>query len=129
MKRAAFAWLIIVGCAAAWLGIQLHRGVTDLTALLVQEKRDPAIQQAEDLATGRLAQRVFVMAGDQDRATAHAAGAAIAGGLAQSGLTLNVTYRLPADSLTASGAMYFPYRFGLLTSGERELLQNIKGTR
>jgi len=132
MKRAAFAWLIIVVFAAAWLGIQLQRGVTvqtDLTALLVQEKRDPAVRRAEDLAISRLAQRVFVLAGNRDRSMARTAGAAIADALARSGLTLSVSYRLRSDSLTALGAMYFPYRFGLLTSEERELLQNNQGDR
>ena len=132
MKRAAFAWLIIVVCAAVWLGIQFQRGVTvqtDLTALLVQEKQDAAVQRAEDLATRRLARRVFVLAGDKDRSIARAAGAAIANALAHSGLTLSVSYHLPADSLTALGEMYFPYRFGLLTSDERELLQNNQGDR
>ena len=55
------------------------------------------------------------------------AGAAIAGALERSGLTVAVTYRLPPASLTALGAMYFPYRFALLTAQERDLLEHNQG--
>ena len=130
MRRAAFAWLLVVGGAAALLIFNLHRGValqTDLTALLVQEKGDAALRQADDLAADRLAQRVFILAGDDDRAAARQAGAAIAGALERSGLTVAVTYRLPPASLTALGAMYFPYRFALLTAQERDLLEHNQG--
>jgi len=132
MKQAALVWLIIVGCAGALLVFRLHQGVTlqtDLTALLVQEKGDARMRRAEDLAAARLAQRVFVLIGDNDRASARKAGAAIAEVLERSGLTLAVSYRFPPDSLTALAAMYFPYRFGLLTDDERNLLQHEQGSR
>src|SRR5712691_5915534 len=119
MKPAAIAWLIVVGCAAALLCFRLHRGValqTDLTALLVPEKGEAALRRAQDVAAAEWAQRVFVLAGDDDRASARTAGAAIADAFERSGLTQAVTYRLPPDSFTALGAMYFPYRFGLLTT-------------
>lgn len=132
MKQAALAWLIVVACAAALLISRLHHGValqTDLTALLVQEKGDNPVRRAQDLAAESLAQRVFVLAGDDDRSAARKGGAAIADAFERSGLTLAVTYRLPPDSLTALGAMYFPYRFGLLTADERELLKHHRGSR
>jgi predicted exporter len=132
MKQAALCWLLVVGCAAAVLIFRLHRGValqTDLTALLVQEKGDPGVRQAEDRAAASLAQRVFVLAGDDDRATAREAGAAIAEALERSGLALSVAYLLPTNSLTARGAMYFPFRFGLLTDEERDWLRHNQGGR
>ncbi|MBF6568209.1 MAG: MMPL family transporter [Candidatus Binataceae bacterium] len=131
MKQAAIVWLIVVGCAAALLILRLHRGValqTDLTALLVPEKGDAAVRRGENVAAAKLAQRIFVLAGDNDRASARKAGAAIADGLTRSGLTLSVNYRLPPDRLIAMGAMYFPYRFGLLTNGERTLLEHRQGS-
>jgi predicted exporter len=100
---------------------------TDLTSLLVQEKGDAAVRRAEDLAAARLAQRIFVMAGDDDRAAARQAGAAIADAIERSGLAETVTYRLPSKSLTALASMYYPYRFGLLTAEERELLRHNQG--
>src|SRR5271155_1536188 len=119
MKRAAIAWLIVVAGAGALLIFQLHRGValqTDLTALLVQQKGDAVMRRAVDLATARLSQRIFVLAGDYNREAAREAGASLAESLRRSGLALAITYRLPPDSLTALGSMYFPYRFGLLTA-------------
>jgi predicted exporter len=130
MRQAAFVWLIVVGCAAMLLVFRFRQGValqTDLTSLLVQEKGDTAIEYAEDLAEARLAQRIFVLAGDDDRLAARKAGAALADALKRSGLALAVTYNLPSDSLTALAAMYFPYRFGLLTAQERELLEHDQG--
>ena len=132
MKQAALAWLLIVGCTAAILVFRIHQGValqTDLTALLVQESGDPGLRRAQDLAAASLAQRVFVLAGDDDRAAARKAGAALADAFERSGLAQAVTYRLPPDSVTALGAMYFPYRFGLLTGEERELLRHNQGSR
>ena len=132
MKQAALAWLLVVGCAAAILFFRIHQGValqTDLTALLVEENGDAGLRRAQDLAAASLAQRVFVLAGDDDRTAARKAGAALADAFERSGLALAVTYRLPPDSLTALGAMYFPYRFGLLTGEERELLRHHQGSR
>jgi predicted exporter len=132
MKRAATAWLIVVAGAAALLIFQLHRGVelqTDLTALLVQQKGDAVMRRAVDLATARLSQRIFVLAGDYNREAAREAGASLAESLRRSGLALAITYRLPPDSLTALGSMYFPYRFGLLTADERVLLQHNEGNQ
>src|SRR5258708_5167298 len=102
MKQAALCWLLVVGCAAAVLIFRLYQGVTlqtDLTALLVQEKGDAGVRQAEGLAAASLAQHVFVLAGDDDRTAARQAGATIAAAFERSGLTLDVTYRLPTDSL------------------------------
>jgi predicted exporter len=132
MKRAAIAWLIVVAGAAAFLIFQLNRGValqTDLTALLVQEKGDAAMRRAVDLATARLSQRIFILVGDDDRIAARKAGASLAESLERSGLTLATTYLLPPDRLTALGTMYFPYRFGLLTADERDLLQQNEGNQ
>jgi predicted exporter len=132
MKRAAFAWLVVVGAAAVLLVFRIFQGVTlqtDLTALLVEHRGDAAMRRALDLATARLSQRIFVLVGDDDRIAARDAAARFADSLERSGLTLSVTYRLPPNSLTALGAMYFPYRFGLLTLNERDLLQHDNGRR
>ncbi|HLI78665.1 MAG TPA: MMPL family transporter, partial [Candidatus Binataceae bacterium] len=74
-----------------------------------------------------LSARVFVLVGDHDRASARDAGAALAKTLVDSGMTRTVTYRIRSDSLKSLGAMYFPYRSGLLSDADRARLQQNQG--
>jgi hypothetical protein len=70
MKRAAFAWALVVAAACAVLALKLYRGVelqTDMTALLPVEERDAFVQGAKERVTQILGQRVFVLIGDRDR--------------------------------------------------------------
>jgi predicted exporter len=130
MRIAAFAWGLVIAAACVMSLFQLRRGVelqTDMTALLPIEERDAFGQRAKDQVTEILAQRVFVLVGDDDRAAARAGGAALAKALEDSGLTTTVTYRIRSDSLKSMGAMYFPYRFGLLTGADRERLEQNRG--
>ncbi len=132
MKIAAFAWALVVAAACAMLALQLHRGVelqTDMTALLPLQERDAFVQDAKQRVVQILAERVFVLVGDRDRAKARAAGATLATALTDSGMTKTVTYRIPSDSLKSLGAMYFPYRFGLLTDADRARLQQNHGAQ
>lgn len=132
MKIAAFAWALVVAIACAMLVFQLHRGVelqTDMTALLPAQERDGLVQGAKERVTRILAQRVFVLVGDRDRASAREAGATLAKALGDSGMTRTVTYRIRSDSLKALGAMYFPYRSGLLSDADRARLQQNQGAQ
>jgi predicted exporter len=130
MQRAAFAWTLVVAVACAMLALQLHRGVelqTDMTALLPVEERDAFVQGAKERVTQILGQRVFVLIGDRDRNVAQSAGATLAKALTDSGMTAAVNYRIRYDSLKSLGAMYFPYRFGLLTDADRARLKQNQG--
>jgi predicted exporter len=132
MKRAALAWALVVAIAFAMLALQLHRGVelqTDMTALLPIEERDAFVQGAKERVTQILGQRVFVLIGDRDRNVARSAGATLAKALADSGMTTAVNYRIRYDSLKSLGAMYFPYRFGLLTDADRARLKQNQGAQ
>ncbi len=130
MKRAALLWLVLVLAASAYLLTRLLGGVqfqTDFTALLPQEERDPGVQQAKDRVAQILNRRIVVLIGDRERATARAAGAALAEELRHSGLTASVTYTTSGDGLRKLGESFFRYRFGLLTAGDRALLQQGRG--
>jgi len=130
MKLAAAAWLLVVASACVVLVLELHHGVelkTDLTALLPLEERDAAIQRAKDRVTEVLGERVFLLVGDRDRDVARSAGAALAAALGNSGLTKSVTYRIPAESFKSLGAMYYPYRFGLLSAADHNRLEHDRG--
>lgn len=130
MKIAALAWGLVVAAACVMLLVQFHRGIelqTDMTALLPTEERDAVRQRAKDKVTEILAKRIFVLIGDEDRSNARAAGAELAKALQASGMTTAVTYRIRQNSLKSLGAMYFPYRFGLLTEADRGRLRQNHG--
>ncbi len=132
MKIAAFAWGLVVVAACVILLFHFLKGVeleTDMTALLPTEERDALDQRAKDQVTEILAKRIFILVGDDDRGNARAGGAALAKALEDSGTVTAVTYRIRSDSLKSMGAMYFPYRFGLLTAADRERLQHNHGAQ
>jgi predicted exporter len=124
-RIAALAWLVIVMAAALYLGLRLHDGLvfrTDLLALLPREAQDPAAQHANDVVTAALSRQIVVMVGDRDRDRARAAATAIAGALTQSKLVALTTDSFDKDRLKQIGALYFPYRRGLLSAPDRQLL-------
>src|SRR5579863_697215 len=127
MKIAAYAWALLVAVAGITLLLQLRRGVelqTDMTALLPVEERDPFVYLAKDRVSNMLSQRVFILVGDRDRANARAAGATLARTLEDSGLTKSVAYHINSGRLKTLGAIYFPYRGGLLSDADRARLQD-----
>lgn len=130
MKTVAFAWGLMVAAACVILALQSRRGFelqTDMTALLPVEERDALVQHAKERVTEILAKRVFVLIGAGDRDNARAGGAILAKALTDSGMTAAVTYRIRPGSLKALGAMYFPYRSGLLSGTDRERLRQNRG--
>jgi predicted exporter len=132
MRIAAFAWALVVAGACSMLVHQLHRGVelqTDMTALLPVEENDVLVQHAKQQVMVFLAKRVFFLLGDDNRANARAAGERLAKVLTDSGMTAALTYRINSDSVKSLGALYFPYRFGLLTDADRERLQQNQGAQ
>ncbi len=130
MKLAGFAWLAVVLAAALYLALRLVAGVefqTDLTALLPQEERDPAVQRAKAHASEAFGRRIVLVIGHADRAKAREAGAEMAQALRHSGLTESLVYELQGDGLRKTGELLFPYRFGLLTDADRQRLQQGRG--
>jgi predicted exporter/predicted LPLAT superfamily acyltransferase len=127
MKRfLALAWLAAVLLGTAHLAWRLHEGLafrTDLMALLPREDRDPAFQNAQDRVSDALSRRIVVLVGHPERAQARAAAAELERALAGSGLVELTTGGFDKDSLQRLGALYFPYRHGLLAEHDRVLLQ------
>ena len=122
-RRLALIWLVVVALAGAYLAARLHDGLTfrtDLMALLPREDRDPVLQRADDAATRALSQRVVLLVGHPDRTQAHAATRQLAQSL--SGQIDIATSGFDRDSLQELGRLYFPFRRGLLSDGDRVLL-------
>lgn len=130
MRPAGFVWLALVAIAALHLGLRLRAGVelgTDLLALLPQEDRDAGVQRAKQHITESIGQRIILLVGHADRATARAAGAELAEAIEKSGLATSVAFHLPADDVRRVGSLFFPYRAGLLSPADRALLEAGEG--
>ncbi len=125
-RRAAVLWLGMVLFAAAYLGVRLYEGIqfrTDLLALLPRAQQDGKVQRIDDRVTAAVARKLVVLVGHADRDQARAAAADIAARLQTAGLADFPTGGLDRAALARIGALYAPYRRGLLAEADRALLQ------
>lgn len=127
MRRAlALLWLLVVAVALAYLGLRLSSGLvlrTDLLALLPHEADDAARRQADEAVTRALSARLVFLVGDADRERARAAAVRLGRRLAASGLAEVSSDAFGAERLRRMGALYAPYRQGLLSAQDRALLR------
>jgi predicted exporter/predicted LPLAT superfamily acyltransferase len=129
-RLAAWLWLVLVLVAGGYLLLRIHDGLafrTDLMALLPREQQDPVRQQADDIITRSLSRQIVMLVGAPERAAARAAAGDLGSALGQPGLVQWNTGSLDKDHLTRLGQLYFPYRRGLLTAGDRQRLGTGKG--
>ncbi len=130
MRNLALIWLVVVVLAGGYLSFRLYQGLmfsTDLMALLPREERDPALQRANDAIVKSLSQRIVILAGHSDRVQARAAASAIRETLIQSGLVIPDGDEFGIAQMRQMGALYFPYRSGLLSVVDRQYLLNDNG--
>src|SRR5262245_39830859 len=128
-RFASIAWLATVVAAAAFLAWHVHRGLpldTDLMALLPREGRDSTAQKARDAVSQTLTRRVLVLVGHESRAEARAAARSMSDSLAATGL-IEREAASGADAMRKLGQLYFPHRAGLLSEGDRSLLEAGRG--
>ncbi|MGD0961406.1 MAG: hypothetical protein ABSB19_16475, partial [Methylomonas sp.] len=126
----ALLWLSMAMLAGGYLSARLYHGLnfsTDLMALLPQEEQNPALKYANDLVTQALSRRVVILIGHRDKTAARAAATEITRQLGNSGLIEISTNNFDNRQLRQMGAFYFPYRFGLLSDEDRELLNSGQG--
>jgi predicted exporter len=118
----AAIWLAAVVLLGVHLAWRVHQGLTfrtDLMALLPRDEADPALQRVNDDVALSLSRRVAFLIGDPDRARARHAATEIAQALTASSL---VEVFVPPSGLSRFadlGALYFPYRDGLLSEDDR----------
>jgi predicted exporter len=123
------AWLATVVAAGIFLAWHFHRGLpldTDLMALLPREGRESAAQKARDAVSRALTRRILVLVGHTSRAEARAAANAMSDSLDATGLIEPETGS-GAQGMRKLGQLYFPHRAGLLSEGDRGLLEAGRG--
>jgi predicted exporter len=126
MKRLlAVGWLILLCILALHLAWRFQSGInfsTDILALLPREAETPFLERVNQQVTDHFSHHVVLLVGDRDPAKARAAAQALTTTLRESGLLQMNTSNLNADQLKRMGALYFPYRRGLLSEHDRALL-------
>ena len=128
-RVASIAWLATVVAAAVFLAWHIRRGLpldTDLMALLPREGQEFAAQKARDAVSRTLTRRILVLVGHTSRAEARAATQAISDSLDATGL-LEPDTASGAQGMRQLGQLYFPHRAGLLSEGDRGLLEAGRG--
>jgi predicted exporter len=121
----ALGWLALLLVAAGYLTVRTFDGLdlrTDLLALLPKEEQDPALSQANDRIMQKLAGRVILLVGSQDRARARRAASEIEDALVSTKLIALDGLGTGSADPAALGAFYFRYRGGLLSEPDRRLL-------
>lgn len=119
------AWLLLALAATLYCGWRFAGPSplqTNLLALLPATEADPVAEQAVDTLASALGDRTVFLVASKDDAHAKAAARQLGASLRQSGAFGSVTAELPPFDLSQIGALYMPYRFGLLTPADRAAL-------
>ena len=127
----ALLWLAVVLVAGSYLGWRIDAGLsfrTDLMALLPTDQQDAAAQRTQESVMAALSRQIVLLVGDSDRATARDVAREIGDRLVGSGLVERSDTAVDADRIRRIGALYAPYRAGLLSDGDRDLLRAGKGS-
>ncbi|WCM18984.1 MMPL family transporter [Paraburkholderia bryophila] len=119
------AWLLLALIATLYCGWRFAGPSplqTNLLALLPATEADPVAEQAVDTLASALGDRTVFLVTSKNDAHAKAAARQLGASLRQSGAFGSVTAELPPFDLSRIGALYLPYRFGLLTPADRATL-------
>ncbi len=129
LRRRAAVWLLLCAllCShALWLLLGGHLQLdTDVLAMLPQDQRQPAVQQATRALADAGARRVVVLVGAPQWAQARQAGDAFAAALqAAPALPVSLRYQVGEGSAEQWLGFFTPYHGQLLTAEQREALQH-----
>ncbi|WP_175948541.1 MMPL family transporter [Burkholderia pyrrocinia] len=129
------------GMRAAWLVFALVSGLycvwrfagpsplqTNLLGLLPATEVDPVAEEAVDKLAATLGDRTVFLLTSDDATHAKAAAKQLGATLSASGAFRSVIATLPPFDLSQIGALYRPYRFGLLAPTDRALLAHAPNT-
>ncbi|WP_144155915.1 MMPL family transporter [Paraburkholderia sp. BCC1885] len=122
IRAAWLAFALVAALYCAWRFAGPSPLQTNLLALLPATEADPVAEEAVDKLASALGDRTVFLVTSNDAAHAKAAARELGASLAASGAFRSVTATLPPFDVTQIGALYMPYRFGLLTAADRAQL-------
>lgn len=132
-RRVLLTWLAVICMALAYCVWRFAEPAfgghtfapplqTNLLALLPKTEADPTAERALDSLASTMGERAVYLVTSDDAARAKAAARALAQALSASGAFRSVAAQLPPFDVTQVARFYLPYRFGLLTAGDRAAL-------
>lgn len=124
IRAAWFALALVAALYCGWRFIGPSPLQTNLLALLPATEVDPVAEKAVDRLANTLGDKAVFLVTSSDAAHAKAAAKQLGATLAQSHAFRSVTAVLPPFDMSAIGGLYLPYRFGLLTAGDRAALSD-----
>ncbi|SAL13348.1 MMPL family transporter [Caballeronia telluris] len=122
-----FAWLLFALVAVSYCGWRFAGPSplqTNLLALLPATEVDPVAEKAADKMAAALGDRTVFIVTSPDAEHAKAAAKQLGATLRTSGAFRSVIATLPPFDVSSIGALYLPYRFGLLAPADRAALQD-----
>ncbi len=131
IRLLAIVWLVIVAALVAhnlWLWSGSHLKLeTDVLAMLPQDEREPAVNQATRHLTEAASRRIVVLVGGHDEAAALRAGDAYEASIKSSverdaKAAIGLRYRVSESTLDEWLDFFTPYRRSLLTREQRQML-------
>ena len=99
----------------------------DILALLPRDEQDPALRKANDAVARALGRHVIVLVGHPVRERARAAARQIGDVLAAAGVASSTADQGSMSQFRKIGAVYFPFRDGLLSEQDRNALGSGRG--
>lgn len=119
---ARVVWLVLALAALAYCVSRIAGPSplqTNLLALLPATEADPIAEEAVDRLAGVLGNRAVFLVTSPDAAHAKAAAHQFGAALSDGDAFQSVTAQLPPFDVSQIARLYAPYRFGLLTTGDR----------
>lgn len=129
LRAGALIWWLVVLLAAAALGWRLHHGLAldaDLQALLPVAQQQPLQQRALARLDQERDQRLLMLVGHEEAASARQAASQLASALLASPAIANASARQDPQRLEAMLALYAPVEGLLLTDAHRQALEQDK---
>jgi predicted exporter len=121
------AWLLFALVVASYCGWRFAGPSplqTNLLALLPATEADPVAEKAADKMAAALGDRTVFIVSGPDAEHAKSAAKELGAALGKSGAFRSVIAQLPPFDVSSIGALYSPYRFGLLAPADRAALQD-----
>jgi predicted exporter len=124
-RSGALIWLLVLVAAGIWLATRFAAGPVinaDLLSLLPAAQQEPAIRAAAESVQEAAERKLVILVSAEESAGAREAAAMVSERLAGTGHFTRLDLQQEAGAMRQLGALYFPYRFGLLSDDARQEL-------
>jgi predicted exporter len=121
------AWGVVLAGALVFTGLRIHQGHvvdTSLLSLLPTAEGDPLLTEANEVLSQRASHLLAFVVGHPDPEKAVEWGHRLNADLLESGFVKNSLTDIAPEQQKAFYELYFPYRYQMLSTRDRQRLQN-----